>query len=161
VTPARTLIVGIGSAHGDDQSGLWAARRLAHEAPPERAAVRVARAPSDLLDWLDGVERLIVCDAYRADDPRSGPCRWVWPAVELQAVRWSGTHNLGLCEVLALAQVLGRLPRSAILWGIPARTVGIGEAMSAASVAAATSVVAEILQELDQAGPGAMEAADA
>jgi hydrogenase maturation protease len=58
-----TLIVGIGSPHGDDQIGWRIAEALMAE---HRVGwiIRTARSPTDLLAWLDDkVERLVICDA--------------------------------------------------------------------------------------------------
>lgn len=95
-----TLVVGVGSPHGDDQLGwlaadaleaaLLALRAAAPNAPntpldarPLDASgwrVRRAATPSDLLDWLPGPQRLILIDACvepdggveRAGDAESG-----------------------------------------------------------------------------------------
>src|SRR5690349_18107797 len=105
----QTLIVGLGSPHGDDQLGWRVAERLAALAAP-RTLVRTARSPGELLGWLDGVERLIICDACECLGLFGAVHCWHWPAPELSLVRSSGSHDLGIASALALADELGRLP---------------------------------------------------
>ena len=61
---AGTLLVGLGSAHGDDQVGWYVIDRLS-ESIQHRCGIAARRAviPLDLLDWLDEVHTLHICDA--------------------------------------------------------------------------------------------------
>lgn len=111
-----TLIVGLGSDHGDDQAGWRAAERLARI--PGAPVVRLARSPCDLLDWLDGVERLVVCDACQPNGVPGAVHRWDWPTDELSRLHSASSHDLGLAQVLSLASCLGRLPPRVVVWGI-------------------------------------------
>src|SRR5690242_14779067 len=112
---ATTLFVGFGSSHGDDRVGWMVADALAPRFPP-RAIVRHAAAPIDLLDWLDGVERLALCDACRGIGPVGTWRRWPSPLEELPAARVRHSHDVGLAATLELAQRLGQLPRDIRLW---------------------------------------------
>src|SRR5688572_26163325 len=49
-----TLVVGIGSDHGDDRVGWLVADALQTRAPAD-VSVRHAKTPLDLLDWLDEI----------------------------------------------------------------------------------------------------------
>ncbi|MGI9427921.1 MAG: hypothetical protein ACR2NM_04645, partial [Bythopirellula sp.] len=100
---ARTLIVGIGSPHGDDQAGWLVAERLATDLDHDNIAVRKATSPVQLLDWLDSIDRLVVCDACRGLGDVGELRRWLWPSPELADGSWSGTHDFSLIAVLQLA----------------------------------------------------------
>ena len=163
---SRTLLVGLGSPHGDDQAGWLVAselqRRLAGQpdvveqrnrdyvavtaprdepnaSPPLRPdhalsclersahhaerdgdvlACRLAKSPSDLLDWLDDVTRLIVCDCCESPAQLGELRLWHWPADRFVRTRSSSSHQLGLPDVLDLATNIGRLPRRVELWAI-------------------------------------------
>jgi Ni,Fe-hydrogenase maturation factor len=60
----RILIVGLGSAHGDDQAGWLVVKNLASQCQ-EYPDITVCRAsiPLDLLDWIEGIDVLHICDA--------------------------------------------------------------------------------------------------
>ncbi|HVA44800.1 MAG TPA: hydrogenase maturation protease [Pirellulales bacterium] len=161
-----TLIVGLGSPHGDDQIGWRVAERLALERESACGAsglrgplapqadctitIRTASSPADLLDWLEGVERLIVCDACQAvGSPGTVHC-WRWPEAPLGRLRSSGSHDLSLAEVLTLAEELRSLPGEVIIWAVESRTCQCGAAMSAE----AATAVAQTSEEIGRSLPG-------
>jgi hydrogenase maturation protease len=118
VNGTRTLFVGLGSPHGDDQVGWRVAEELRHRQPDR--AVRVARTPAELLDWLEGLDGLELCDAVRGATPGRLHV-WDWPTPQLGRLRSAGSHAFGVTAVLELAQRLGRLPATVRIWGIEAR----------------------------------------
>lgn len=106
MTDAGTLLVGLGSPHGDDRIGWLVIERL-RSMPLDGITLRQARSPLDLLDWLEGIERLVVCDAARGTGPPGRTRHWVWPVAELDAWQGSGSHDFSLPQVLELAEHLG------------------------------------------------------
>ena len=117
----QTLFVGIGSPHGDDRIGWRIADLLGTRMPPD-ISIRKAATPSDLLDWLEGIDRLIICDAClsRGGTPQDEVHlhRWEWPTLEIAALRSAGTHAFGLPQVLQLAERLGTLPPDVTVLGL-------------------------------------------
>ncbi len=115
------LLVGLGSPHGDDQAGWLVVsgveQRLAGYS--KTLACRLAKSPSDLLDWLDEVTHLIVCDACESATQLGELRFWHWPEDRVVRTRSSNSHQLGLPEVLDLATTLGRLPAQ-----VEIRTIG-------------------------------------
>jgi hydrogenase maturation protease len=128
--PGRTLFVGIGSPHGDDQVGWHVALRVAATIDHPQLVVRRAQVPIELLDWLEGSQQLVVCDACRAGGTPGQVRRWNWPADEMLPASWSGTHGLRLPDVLLLAERLGQLPPRVSVWGVEIRDVQPGTEMS-------------------------------
>lgn len=125
-----TLVAGLGSAHGDDQFGWLVAEHLASSSAGGRTVVRSARSPAELLDWLEGCERLIVADACQSlGSPGAIHC-WHWPDAPLGALRAAGTHDLGLAAVLGLAEELRRLPAETWLWCVEIETPQPGAPVS-------------------------------
>jgi len=112
----RTLIAGVGSPHGDDEIG-WLVVDELRRLEPSWNIVRLAT-PAELLDRLEGVERLIVCDACQGSGPVGSFHTWRWPSAELMLLRFAGTHDLGLVAALEWARVLGRLPPEVLVWGV-------------------------------------------
>ncbi len=107
----RTLFVGLGSPHGDDQIGWLVADRLAgDDTLPTTVTLKKAVIPLDLLDWLEVIDCLHVCDAFQGAMPGELR-RWEWnvesdlPTVtkllpEIMRLRCQGSHDFGLAAVL-------------------------------------------------------------
>lgn len=133
---SSTLLVGIGSGHGDDSIG-WRVAQAILARWPGRFRVTIPSTPIGLIDQLDGVERLFVCDAFvREDDvddsqsESAGECettdvgrcglvrRWRWPDAAIDQTSFSGTHDLSLVAVLRLAESIRRLPAEVHIIGI-------------------------------------------
>jgi len=143
MTSPRTLLVGIGSSHGDDRVGWLLAQQVAAQLPGD-LDVRCAGAPAELLGWLDGRDALIVCDAVVADGT-PGECRaWDWPAEEIRQARFTGSHDLSLAAVLALAGELGRLPARVRVWAITIESAEPCGPLSPAVAAAVPRVAKQI-----------------
>lgn len=114
----KTLVFALGSAHGDDQLGWLVAERLAETLADDRVLIRAASSPDRLLDFLDGVVRLIVCDACQNIGARGDIHIWRWPDAPLRMLHGSSSHDLDLATVLALAEQLHRLPRNVMIVGV-------------------------------------------
>ena len=104
---SETLIVGFGSSHGDDQFGWRVAEQLSALAEHSSVTVRQARSPAEILGWLEGVERLIVCDACQDLGLPGRMHHWRWPDAALAELRFAGSHDLGVSAALGLADRLG------------------------------------------------------
>ena len=118
----RTLFAGIGSQHGDDRIG-WLVADALRERLPSDVEVRQASTPSQLLDWLGGIDRLVVCDACLAPavagtTNRTRLHRWDWPVPDATSLRSASSHAFGLPQVLQLAEQLGNLPAEVIVFGV-------------------------------------------
>jgi hydrogenase maturation protease len=144
------LFVGIGSPHGDDAAGWHVARQLAARGPAS-LEVRRAQTPVDLLDWLEGVDTLDVCDAVACKALPGSVRRWQWPDPALEAARFSGSHDLSLSAALALGQRLGRLPSRVRVWGIAVGACGELATLSPAVAAAVPAIADEIWESLRHA----------
>lgn len=121
----RTIVVGLGSPHGDDQIGWKVAEAIADRVGPP-IEVRNLTVPIDLAAAIEGFDRVIVIDACRDDEAHLPMHRWEWPSPEIGWIRASGTHAIGLPESLKMIERLGRLPGEVIVWGIPGRCFSAG-----------------------------------
>ena len=140
---ATSLLVGIGSPYGDDSVGWEIANRVADHVG-DAIRVRCASTPAELLDWLDGVDVLDVCDAVASGGEIGSVFCWHWPAAEIEHAPFGGSHDLSLPAALALAETLGRLPAHVRIWGVaiaPGRALG---PLSPAVAAAVPKVVERI-----------------
>ena len=94
-----SVIVGLGSPHGDDQLGWVAIDRLRPRLPAGIAAHKV-RGGIELLECLEGQDAAVVIDAA-APAGRPGTIRsFAWPSPELAGCAPWSTHGLGLVEAL-------------------------------------------------------------
>lgn len=162
----KILIAGIGSDHGDDQAGWLVAEQLAAAFRDCcNITVRKAMIPLDLLDWLDGVDVLHVCDACSAVENRGRVDRYVWndsrmvisnPGLNAPvehvtpSLRTHGSHDFGTTDVLRLAAELRKLPNRVIIWAVEGHYYQPGEQMCAITRMAAMQAASCIMGELRQ-----------
>jgi hydrogenase maturation protease len=151
---AGTLYVGIGSSHGDDRAGWLVADALADSTARAQTAdmaefkVCKASTPADLLDWLNGARRLIICDAVRGAGAPGTLHRWQWPDARLGQVRSAWSHDFGLAAVLELAASLGRLPPEVVVWGIEGAQALPNDRISQAVETALPELIARVQAEI-------------
>lgn len=142
----RTIVIGLGNPlRGDDGIGLEVARTLAARRPG-LAVISHDREPLDLIELWSGSESAIVIDAIAGEDPgrihrldaSAGTGRW-------RRRIPSSSHALDLGQVIELAGLLGRLPRSLQLLGIEGSSFDAGTEPTAKVRAGGRQVVAELL----------------
>ncbi len=162
----QSLFVGIGSPHGDDQAGWFVADRLRLKVNAlSEIFVRRATVPMDLLDWLDGVDHLHLCDACQSGATPGKLLRWHWsgPAYDrssdedaagpfhgLSALRSTGSHDCGLGQTLLLAERLRRLPAEVTVWGIEGSRFEPLQSVSDEIQAALPAIVSTVLAALSR-----------
>jgi hydrogenase maturation protease len=123
----QTLVVGIGSPHGDDQAGWLLIDRLAAGHQPA-FQLRKANVPHDMIDWMHTCLSLHIADAcdshgeiqriQLAGTDQTTPQDAPWPQIVTQT-RSRTSHQLGIGSVIQLADSLGILPQEVVLWTIP------------------------------------------
>jgi hydrogenase maturation protease len=157
-----TLVVGIGSPHGDDQAGWEVVKQLSDRLMAE-FTFRKASVPHAILDWLHSELNVHIVDASLDSEP--GVRRYSirpQPDQSLQItqrqtvnadfvemafpdVRSSSSHQLGLVSVLQLASTLGKLPSQFTLW-----TVSIDQSYKNDGMAPGTaSLVSECARQIE------------
>ncbi|MFN0051300.1 MAG: hydrogenase maturation protease [Planctomycetales bacterium] len=147
--PARTLFVGLGSPQGDDLAGWQVADGVSKECADTRElSVRRAALPLDLLDWLEGIERLALCDACQGGGSPGHWQSWTWPNLPVERLRVRGSHDFGVAAVLDLAARLGRLPAEVQVWGIELSDASYASDPSPAVARAVTQVIADVCRVL-------------
>lgn len=146
----QTVVVGIGSHHGDDQAGWRVATHVQQACDRDKVGVHHARSPIQILDWIDDAERLIICDACRGIGEAGQLRRFDWPDHQLCLPNWSGTHDFSLIATLQLAEQLGRLPKQVVIWAIEATTDPTPADLSAAVAAGVLKLAERLVSELDE-----------
>lgn len=161
---ASTLFVGVGSLHGDDQAGWFVADALEERAVVgcDQASasegwrgapvtIRKACHPADLMDWLEGTGRLMICDAFLGAGPPGSIYCWRWPDERIRQLRAAGSHDFSLSSVLELADRLGRLPGDVVIWGIEAGRTTPNDGLSPEIVAALPELMRQVWSEISRA----------
>ncbi len=144
---ASKCVIGVGSPHGDDQIGWLIADDLETRGVSELVVHKVS-SPLEILDWIDGVEWLGICDACRGEGPAGSWHCWTWPNDRIIQQEFAGTHDIGLTAALELAVRLGRLPATVMIWGVEVGTCQPGDVVSLPAKEAVPDVAGAILDEL-------------
>src|SRR5688572_13763139 len=111
------VIAGFGSPHGDDQAGWVAIAQLEAQPALQARLVKITEG-THLINELDGCRRLIVIDACRGGPQIGAITRLEWPDSRVRQYHNHSTHGIGLCNALALAERLGRMPSIVEVFGI-------------------------------------------
>jgi hydrogenase maturation protease len=142
-----SLIVGLGSPHGDDQVGWVVVDRLRPRLPAGITADKV-KGGLELLESLGGHDTAVLIDAV-APKGRPGTIRsFAWPTPELAHCARSSTHGLGLVQALQLAETLGRLPQRVNIYTIEAEDTSPGAPLSGNVARRLDAVVEAILRDV-------------
>jgi len=145
----RSRIVGLGSCHGDDQAAWLLIDSLRQCSVPDTEVIALAE-PTRLLDYLDGCEQLIVIDACYSGQAPGTITRLVWPDPAIQARPGRSSHGFDVAAVLAMANQLGKLPASVVLFGIEAQACEPAGGLSPAVSRALPGLWAQVLCEVRQ-----------
>jgi hydrogenase maturation protease len=111
-------IVGLGSPFGDDRAGWRVIERLRGQLPDAIDLVSLDRPGAALVQWMEGVDELVIVDALRGSRP-PGTVEALDPAAvgAADGPAWS-SHSLDLCDTFALAARLGMAPRLLSVYAI-------------------------------------------
>lgn len=145
MTP-RTLVVGIGSPHGDDQLGWRIAQRLAASCD-----TRCAATPAELLGELPiAAERLELVDACADLPPQAAFCVWSLDQFLAHPVTRSAlsSHLISLPATLRLAAELNVLPPRVRVWGVRGERFDAASDLSDSARAACELATFELAREL-------------
>lgn len=157
------VLVGVGSAQGDDQAGWYVTEHLRVRCG-DRVEVHLASVPLDLLDWIDQSAELHLIDACEGTESPGHLYRWDWPGTVRDspddsprpsamvpkpfALRGAGTHDFDVVSVLELAGQLERLPESVTIWGIQGQRFSARQPISSVVAAEIPRIVGTIAREL-------------
>ncbi|MFC2019912.1 hydrogenase maturation protease [Chloroflexota bacterium] len=151
----KTLLIGLGNPIlGDDGVGIYvvrAVRERYHDG--DLSIVEASLAGLDLLDMLDGYDRVIVVDAIQTTAGKAGKIFRLTPA-DFDAVGHSGSpHDIDFTTALKLGEKLGMsLPREIVFFGIEAWNVTtFSEECTPRVQEAIPAAVDMVIGELDKA----------
>ena len=149
---APIRIIGIGNGfRGDDAVGLVVARRLGGLVGPHVQVVEAEGPCLDLLELMEGAEKVVLVDAAGGPGPEGRIHRFDAAAGPIgREVFLTSTHAIGLAEAIEIGRALGRLPAVTLVYGIEIGTASIGNGLSPAVSAAVEEVAVRILREVGE-----------
>jgi hydrogenase maturation protease len=140
-------VVGLGSPQGDDQAAWQVVERLRAQLTPTVEASTIVE-PTRLLDVLEGCTKLVLIDACRSGQPPGSIIRLEWPQPALQTRSGFSSHGLGVGAVLKLAENLGQLPLSVVLFGIEVQDCQPGNPLSQPVCHSLGDLCQQVLEEV-------------
>lgn len=151
----RVVILGIGNLLLSDESvGVRAleALRAGHDVPPEVSLIDGGTSGMEFLEDLESVDLLIVLDAIRANRAPGSLIRLAGAEVPVFFRTKLSPHQIGLSDVLASLELLGRAPREVVVLGVEPLTLETGMQLSAPVAARLPELVEATVRELDAHG---------
>ena len=145
--PPAKCFIGVGSPHGDDQIG-WLIADQVQARLADGSVVYNVGSPLEILDHIDGVEWLGICDACRGNGAEGSWQCWTWPDEQIVKPEFAGSHGISLAAALDLAERLGRLPGTVMIWGIEIAACEPGSPVSSPISAAIPQVADAIIHEI-------------
>lgn len=108
----------------------------------------------DLLPYLEEIESLLIVDAL---DMRAAPgsiFRLQGNEVPRAFASKLSVHQMGLQDLLAVAELQGHVPRNLVVWGVQPDCIELGTELTAPVAAAVEPLLANLLEELAGWGVG-------
>lgn len=116
-TTLGTVIIGLGSWHGDDRVG-WRLVEWLCERSETVAPAFALEEPTRIIDYLDGCEHLVIVDACLSGAEPGTIFRLTWPDSNFAQLRSESSHSFGLGASLCLAERLRKLPRRVVVYAV-------------------------------------------
>ena len=151
----RVLILGLGNILLQDEGlGVRAVEKLttSYRLPPGIQALDGGVLGLDLLPYLDGVTDLLILDAVQAGQPAGTLLRLEGDAIPAALSTKMSMHQVGLQELLALADFQGTLPAHIVLLGLEPASMEWGLGLTAAIASQIDLLVAAAVSELQSWG---------
>jgi len=176
----KILVLGLGNLLLQDEGvGVRVIERLrARYAFPDHVIVLDGGTLGlDLLPYIEEASHLVIVDAVNAGKEPGTLVRLVNDEIPAFLGPKVSPHQVGLQDVLALAQLRGHSPAEVVLWGVQAERLAPGLDLSPAVAAQVEPLCARVIEELtrwqsapcpvggvayasDHAPPGAMKMDD-
>ncbi len=134
----------------DDGVGVRVVQRLqdVYRLPSQVAVLDGGTLGLDLLPWLEGVARLLVVDAMETGGPPGTLRRLTGTEIPIALKTKLSPHQMGLQDLLSVAELQGFAPQEMVLWGVQPAEIGMGLELSMPVAAQFDTLVANVLQEL-------------
>lgn len=149
------LVLGLGNAvMTDDAFGgrVIAALQQRYRFPAEVALVDGGTLGLDLLPQLEGVTRLLIVDALEMGAAPGAVFRLSGEEVPRAFAGKLSVHQMGVQDLLAVAELQGHLPQELVVWGVQPGSIEMALELTAPVAGALDEVVAGVVGELEAWG---------
>jgi len=149
------LVLGIGNLLiGDEGVGCLTVEELnrRYDLPPSVECVDGGTAGFELLNILDSKEHVILIDALRDDRPPGTVIMVEGEQVPRAFHARTTPHQLGICDVLAAAQLTDIMPRHLTLYGIEPKQLDVGIGLSPEVQAGMEKTIRAVVDQLRHLG---------
>jgi len=149
------LVLGLGNAlMMDDAFGVQAVAELQrrYSFPDQVAVVDGGTLGLDLLPRLEGVQKLLILDALQMGAAPGTVFRIEGEDVPRAFASKLSVHQMGLQDLLAVAELRGHLPAELVVWGVQPAVIEMGLDLSAPVAAAMEQVLSGATAELHSWG---------
>jgi len=145
------LVLGLGNlVMSDDALGSRTIMELErrYRFPEQVALLDGGTLGLDLLPRLEGVDKLLVIDALQMGAKPGTVFRFEGEEVPRAFANKLSVHQMGLQDLLAVAELQGHLPATLVVWGAQSDSIEMGMEMTSAVMTAMDQVIAGVVQEL-------------
>ena len=156
------LVLGLGNALMTDDAFGYRMIEALQERFRFPAAVAVLDGGTlglDLLPRLEGIERLLVIDALEMGARPGTVFRLEGEEVPRAFASKLSVHQMGLQDLLAVAELQGHLPTELVVWGVQPGSIEMGLELTPPVVAAIEEAIAGVAGELRRWGVELRQAA--
>ena len=156
----QVLLLGLGNlVMSDDALGSRTVMELEkrYRFPRQVQLVDGGTLGLDLLPRLEGVDALLVVDALQMGADPGQVFRLQGEEVPRAFANKLSVHQMGLQDLLAVAELQGHLPQHLVVWGAQSASIEMGMEMSPAMNSAMEGVISGVVQELQDWGINLME----
>ena len=108
----------------------------------------------DLLPRLEGIERLLIVDALEMHAAPGATFRLEGEEVPRAFASKLSVHQMGVQDLLAVAELMGHLPQELVVWGVQPECIDMGTELTALVAAAIEPVVVGVVGDLRSWGIG-------
>jgi len=151
----RALVLGLGNAlMTDDAFGHHMINALQgrFRFPADVTVLDGGTLGLDLLPQLEGIGRLLVIDALEMGAPPGTVFRLEGEEVPRAFASKLSVHQMGLQDLLAVAELQGHLPAELVVWGVQPKSTEMGLELTPPVAGAMEDAIAGVLSELQRWG---------
>jgi hydrogenase maturation protease len=151
----QVLVLGIGNLLiGDEGVGCKAAEELCRRyiLPDSVTCVDGGTAGFELLTMIDNKDHVILIDALRNDRPPGTVVMVEDEHVPKAFLARTTPHQLGICDVLAAAELCDTMPRHLTLYGIEPKQLDVGIGLSPEVEAGMEKTILAVVDQLRHFG---------
>ena len=149
------LVLGLGNAlMSDDSIGVRAVERLQQEYrfPEGVKVVDGGTLGLDLLPFIEETDQLLIIDALEMKAEPGSVFRLEGEEVPRAFASKLSVHQMGLQDLLAVADLQGYSPRELVFWGVQPESIEMTMELSPSVAAAMDELVQSVVDELHKWG---------